>query len=92
MYTPLPAPDNPWEYVTMDYMSGFPSTKHGHECVFFVVIRLSKMVILTPFKKSIISEVTAKLFFGKIWVHFGLTQTIISDRDNKFLGTFWSNL
>jgi hypothetical protein len=30
----------------MYYMSGFPSTKHGHDCVFVVIDRFSKMVIL----------------------------------------------
>jgi hypothetical protein len=27
-----------------------------------------------------------------VWVHFGIPQTIISDRDNRFLNTFWSSL
>jgi hypothetical protein len=27
-----------------------------------------------------------------VWVHFGIPQTIISDRENKFLNTFWSSL
>jgi hypothetical protein len=35
---------------------------------------------------------TAKLFFERVWVHFGIPQTIISDRDNRFLNTFWSSL
>jgi hypothetical protein len=35
---------------------------------------------------------TAKLFFERVWVHFGIPQTIISDWDNRFLNTFWSSL
>jgi hypothetical protein len=27
-----------------------------------------------------------------VWVHFGITQTIVSDRDIWFLNTFWSRL
>jgi hypothetical protein len=41
--------------------------------------------ILTPYKKSIIVEATAKLFFEHVWVHFGLPQTIILDHDSKVL-------
>jgi hypothetical protein len=76
----------------MDYMSGLPSTKQGNDCVFVVVDRFSKMAILTACKKSITTTDTAKLFFERVWVHFGIPQTIISDRDNRFLNTFWSSL
>lgn len=76
----------------MDYMSGLPTTKHGNDYVFVVVDRFSKMAILTACKKTITIEATAKLFFEQVWIHFGLPQTIISDRDSRFLSTFWSNL
>jgi hypothetical protein len=72
----------------MDYMSGFPSTKHGHDCVFVVIDQFSKMAILAPCKKSITSKATTRLFFENIWVHFGLPCTIISDRYNRFLNNF----
>jgi hypothetical protein len=63
LYTPLPTPDRPWESISMDYMSGLPSTKWGNDCVFVVVDRFSKMAILVACKKSITTEATAKLFF-----------------------------
>jgi hypothetical protein len=72
LYTPLPTPDGPWESISMDYMSGLPSTKHGNDCVFVVVDRFSKMAILTACKKSITVEATTKIFFECVWVHFGL--------------------
>jgi hypothetical protein len=73
----------------MVYMSGFPSTKHGRDCVFMVIDRFFKMAILAPCKKSIRDKATVRLFFDHVWVHFGLPQTIISDRDNSFLSIFW---
>eukprot|EP00253_Pinus_taeda_P006376 PITA_06376 len=76
----------------MDYMSGFPSTKHGNDCVFVVVDRFSKMAIMAVCKKNITTEATAKLFFERVWVHFGIPQSIISDQDSRFLSTFWSSL
>jgi hypothetical protein len=50
----------------MDYMSGLPFTKRGNDCVFVVVDHFSKMAILVAFKKSIIVEATAKLFFERV--------------------------
>jgi hypothetical protein len=76
----------------MDYMSGLPSTKHGNDCVFVVIDRFLKMSIMMACKKNITAEATAKLFFERVWVHFGIPQSIISDRDNRFLSTFWSSL
>ena len=43
-------------------------------------------------KKNITAEATAKVFFERVWVHFGIPQSIISDRDSRFLSTFWSSL
>jgi hypothetical protein len=68
----------------MDYMLGLPSTKKGNDCVFVVVDRFSKMAILATCKKSITTEATAKLFFERVWVHFGIPQTIVSDWDIDF--------
>jgi hypothetical protein len=76
----------------MDYMSGLPSTKQGNDCVFVVVDWFSKMAILTAYKKRITTTYTTKLFFERVWVHFRIPHTIISDRDNRFLKTFWSSL
>jgi hypothetical protein len=74
--------------ISMDYMSGLPSTKRGNDCVFVVVDSFSKMVILVSWKKSITIEDIAKILFEQVWVHFGIPQTIVSDLDNRFLNTF----
>eukprot|EP00253_Pinus_taeda_P022804 PITA_22804 len=92
LYTPLPTPNQSWESISMDYMPGLPSTKHQNDCVFVVIDRFSKMAIMEACKNNITAEDTAKLFFERVWVHFGIPQSIISDRDSRFLGTFWSSL
>ena len=76
----------------MDYMSGLPSTKHGNDYVFMVIDIFSKMAIMVASKKHITAEVAAKLFFERVWVHFGIPQSIISNCDSRVLNTFWSSL
>jgi hypothetical protein len=76
----------------MDYMYGLSSTNQGNDYVFVVVDQFSKMAILTAYKKNITEVDTTKIFFEQVWVHFGMPHTIISDRNNRFLNTFWLSL
>jgi hypothetical protein len=92
LYTPLPPPDKPWESISMDYMSGLPSTKRGNDCVFLVVDRFYKMAIMVACKKKITIEATAKLFLEYVLVHFGIQKSIVSNQDSHFLITFLSIL
>jgi len=50
------------------------------------------MCILIPCKKTIIGQGAANFFFNHVWIHFGLPTSIISDRDSRFLGKFWTSL
>ena len=50
------------------------------------------MCILTPCKKKITAAQTNHILFQNIWVHFGFPTSIVSDRDSRFFGDFWSNL
>jgi hypothetical protein len=63
LYNPLPTPERPWEYISMDYMYGLPSTNNDNDCVFVVVDRFSKMAIITTCMKCIKMTYTSKLFF-----------------------------
>jgi hypothetical protein len=76
----------------MDYIYVLPSTKHEKDCVFVVVDQFLKMATITSCKNSITAKDTAKIFFERVWFHFGIPQTITLDWDNRFLDTFWSIL
>jgi hypothetical protein len=80
LYTPLPVPSHPWESISMDFVGGFPMSKRGHDYLYVVVDRFSKMCVLMPCKIHIIAEKTTQLFFQHVWVNFGLPASIISDQ------------
>ena len=92
LYTPLAIPSRPWESVSMDFFGGLSKSRKGHDYLYVVVDRSSKMCILTPCNKHGMAEQTAKLFFQNVWVHFGLPTFIVSVQDSRFVGKFWSSL
>jgi hypothetical protein len=92
LYSPLHVPSHPWESISMDFFEGLPMLKRGDDYLYVVVDRFSKMCILMSCKKKIITKQTINLLFQYVWVHFGLPTSIISDRDTRFLGDFWTSL
>jgi hypothetical protein len=90
--SPLHVPSHPWESISMDFVGGLPMTKGGHDYLYVVVDRFNKMCILMPYKKHITADQTANLLIQHVWVHFGLPTSIVSDRDTRFLGDFWTSL
>ena len=89
LYTPLLVSSRPWESISMDFVGGLPMSRKGHDYLYVVVDRFSKMCILMPCNKQITAEQTAHMFFQNVWVHFGLPMSIISDQDSQILGKFW---
>jgi len=72
-------------------MSGLPYTKRINDCVFVVIDRFSKMATMVTCDKSITVESTAKLFFERVRVRFGIPRSIVSDQESRFLSAFlWS--
>jgi hypothetical protein len=88
---PLPIPEQKWDSISMDFITEFPKVQ-GKDCIFVVVDRLTKFAhsfaIATDFSASQVAD----LFFIEIFRLHGLPKTIVSDRDSKFMSTFWQEL
>ena len=88
---PLPTPDHPWESVSMDFIYSLLNSD-GFGSIFVVIDRYSKYGTLMVAPKDCTAEEAAKLFFKNVVKYWGLPRTIISDRDPRFTGRFWTEL
>jgi hypothetical protein len=83
----LPIPTAPWLSITMDFVGPFPKV-HGYDYLLVVICRLTSLVHLIPTVTTASATDIAWAYLKEVVRLHGLPDTIVSDRDSKFISKF----
>ncbi|KAH9736089.1 Endonuclease [Citrus sinensis] len=87
----LPLATRPWESVSMNFITSLPKFK-GCGNIMVVVDRYSKYAIFITVLVYCKVDEAAHLFVKHIVKLWGVPKSIVSDRDPRFTGRFWTEL
>ena len=80
----------------MDFVTGLPISTDwkgdSYDSILVIVDRLTKMVYYEPVKVTIDAPGLAKVILDVVVWHYGLPDSIVSDRGSLFTSKFWSLL
>jgi hypothetical protein len=88
---PLPIPENAWQVVSMDFISGLPPSRHGN-CILVVVDKFSKYAHFISLTHPFTALAVAKVYLSQVYKLHELPTAIISDRDPIFSSNLWKEL
>ena len=75
----------------MDFVIGLPVTQRGHNGVWVVVDRLTKIVHFLPFNIKWSIAKLARYYVRKVVKLHGVPASIMSNRDARFTSRFWQS-
>ena len=73
----------------MDFIVSLPRSTRGHDAIFSIIDRFSRICRFIPCSTSLTAWEAAQLFFEHWVCKYGVPKKIISDRDVKFTSQFW---
>nr|AAV31288.1 putative polyprotein [Oryza sativa Japonica Group] len=89
---PLKIPEWKWEEIGMDFITGLPRTSSGHDSIWVVVDRLTKVAHFIPVKTTYTGNKLAELYMARVVCLHGVPKKIVSDRGSQFTSKFWQKL
>ncbi|XP_050378569.1 uncharacterized protein LOC126795878, partial [Argentina anserina] len=81
-----------WEQISMDFVTGLPRSKKGHDAIWVIVDRLTKSAHFLPVSMKYSVDVLGKLYVDEVVRLHGAPVSIVSDRDARFTSKFWGGL
>jgi len=89
---PLSVLEWKWEEVSMDFITGLPTTRMGNDSSWVIIDRLTKSAYFIPVKNTYRPPEYADMYIAEIVKLHGIPKTIISDRGPQFTAHFWERM
>ncbi|KAG0158309.1 hypothetical protein PDIDSM_5822 [Penicillium digitatum] len=84
-------PTNPWEWITMDFITKLPVSEGQHDMIMVIVDRLTKYAYMIPTTETIDANQMANIVLRHVVANHGLPSKITSDRDKLFTSNMWQS-
>jgi hypothetical protein len=75
----------------MDFITSLPKAQ-GKDCIYVVFDRLTNFTHFFAIPTDYRAVQVAELFFKEIFRLHGLPQSIVNNRDSRFINTFWQEV
>ena len=90
---PIDRPSIPFHTIAMDFIPALPTTPEGFDTLLTITDKFSKRVLLIPGMITWTAAEWADVVLAALIAHgWGIPCGIISDRDSKFMSSFWRAL
>jgi transposase InsO family protein len=76
----------------MDFIVGLSCTRDGHDSIWVIVDRLTKVAHFILVKTTYTGARLAELYISRIVCLHGVPKKIVSDRGTQFTSRFWQKL
>src|SRR4051812_2271006 len=78
-----------WEHITMDFVTALPKSTRGHDSIWVIVDRLTKVAHFLPVRSNFKVHQYSRIYMREIVRAHGVPFSIVLDRDPKFTLGFW---
>ena len=85
---PLPTPSQPWEYISMDYITNLPEVNGNNAIVTFVDTFTKQAHFIPCSNIKINAQQLAKIYIREVYRLHGLSRVIICDLDPRSTSSF----
>ena len=76
----------------MDFIVGLPKTQNGHDSIWVIVDRLTKVAHFILVRADYKGNKLAQLYINNILYLHAVLSRIVSDRGTQFTARFWKSL
>ncbi|GJS49983.1 retrotransposon protein, putative, ty3-gypsy subclass [Tanacetum coccineum] len=81
-----------WDEISMDFVTGLPTTQKRHDAIWVVVDRLTKSAHFLPIRKNYGISKLAEIFRQEIVRLHGTPTSIVSRPRSAFTSCFWERI